>query len=90
MIEKFPFNQYLFWDTPIEDIDLQKNKRYIIERVMTRGKMQDFEILLTLYSRTEIREELKKSKILDPKTRNLCSWYFEIPEHELHASAYLS
>jgi hypothetical protein len=84
----FPFSQYLFWDAPVEDIDLQKNKRYVIERVLTKGKMDDFEKLLTLYSREEIKQELRKSKELDPKTRHFCSWYFEIPEHELHASAF--
>jgi len=32
---EFPFNQHLFWDTPIEQIDLRKNQRYVIERVLT-------------------------------------------------------
>jgi hypothetical protein len=84
----FPFSQYLFWDALAEDIDLQKNKRYVIERVMTRGKMEDFETLLTLYSKEEIREALKESKVLDPKTRHFSSWYFKIPENELHASSF--
>ena len=84
----FPFSQYLFWDAQVEDIDLQKNKRYVIERVMTRGKMEDLETLLILYSKGEIRAALKESKELDPKTRHFCSWYFEIPENELHASSF--
>ncbi len=88
MTATFPFSQYLFWDAQVEDIDLQKNKRYVIERVMTRGKMEDFKMLLTLYSREEIKEELKKSKELDPKTRHFCSWYFDIPENELHAPSF--
>ncbi|MBY0436194.1 MAG: hypothetical protein K2U26_19035 [Cyclobacteriaceae bacterium] len=86
----FPFSQYLFWDAEIADIDLQKNMRYVIERIMTRGKMTDFEKMLTLYSKDEIRAALRKSKELDPKTRHFCSWYFEIPEHELHASSFYS
>ena len=26
----FPFSKYLFWDAPIENIDIEKNKKYII------------------------------------------------------------
>jgi hypothetical protein len=84
----FPFSQYLFWDAEIADIDLRKNMRYVIERVMTRGKMQDFEKLLELYAKEEISEEIKKSKELDPKTAHFCSWYFGIPQQELHASSF--
>lgn len=90
MTSTFPFSQYLFWDAPSEDIDLQKNMRYVIERVMTRGKMEDFETLLTLYSKEEIRASLKESKELDPKTHHFCSWHFDIPESELHASSFYS
>jgi hypothetical protein len=84
----FPFSQNLFWDCDVADVDLKKNKRYVIERVITRGRMEDFEKLLTLYSKEEIKEQLKKSKELDPKTRHFCSWYFDIPENELHASSF--
>jgi hypothetical protein len=54
----------------------------VIERVMTRGKMEDFEALLTLYSKGKIRGVLKESKELDPKTRHFCSWCLDIPENE--------
>lgn len=87
-IRNFPFSQYLFWDSEIADIELEKHKRYIIERVVTRGRMEDFEKLLTLYSKEEIQSALRKAKELDPKTRHFCSWYFEIPENELHASSF--
>ena len=84
----FPFSQNLFWDSEIDDIDFQKNKRYIIERVITRGKMADFQILLSIYSKEEIKNQLRKSKELDPKTQHFCSWYFDIPQNELHASSF--
>lgn len=84
----FPFSKYLFWDSEVEDINLQKNKRYIIERVMTRGKMTDFEILLSIYTKDEIVNEIRKSKELDPKTQHFCSWYFGIPQNELQASSF--
>lgn len=39
--EKFPFSPYLFWDTEISNIDIQKHKRFIIERVLMKGKLED-------------------------------------------------
>ncbi|MBP9213810.1 MAG: hypothetical protein KBF36_04620 [Chitinophagaceae bacterium] len=86
--KKFPFSQYLFWDAAIEKIDVQKNKRYIIERVLTRGFLEDFYTLLQIYSTEEIVETLKKSKELDSKTIHFCSYYFNIPKSEMHVSSF--
>jgi hypothetical protein len=47
----------------IEKIDVQKNKRYIIERVLTRGFLEDFYTLLQIYSTEEIVETLKKQGV---------------------------
>jgi hypothetical protein len=87
-MKQFPFSQNLFWDTAIAGIDLRKHKRYVIERVITRGSLDDFKNLTMTYSKDEIAEEIKKSKELDPKTRHFCSWYFNIPINELHASSF--
>lgn len=89
-IEKgeFPFSQNLFWDTPLEKIDLIKHKNYIIERVLSRGLLKDFFFLLQLYTNEEITIAVKNSNVLDKKTIHFCSHYFRIPLNELHASSY--
>lgn len=84
----FPFSKYLFWDAPIENIDIEKNKKYIIERVVTRGFLEDFYILTQLYSRDQIVESLKRSRELDPKTVNFCSLYFHVPKSDLNVSLF--
>jgi hypothetical protein len=88
--KEFPFSRYLFWDTPIGNIDVKKNKRYIVERVVTRGFLQDFYMLTKLYSSDEIKEALRKSKELDPKTIHFCSEYFNLPKSEMHVSSFYS
>lgn len=85
---EFPFSQYLFWDTPLEKIDIIKHKNYIIERVLMHGLLKDFYFLLQLYTTEEITIAVKKSNVLDKKTINFCSHYFGIPLNELHASSY--
>jgi hypothetical protein len=84
----FPFSQYLFWDTAVENIDPILNRTYIIERVLSRGTLEDFYYLLQLYTTDEIRSAIKSSRVLDKRTVNFCSHYFKIPLNELHASSY--
>ncbi|MEO7311850.1 MAG: hypothetical protein ABIX01_15705 [Chitinophagaceae bacterium] len=85
---QFPFRQNLFWDTPIQNISIPNNKRYMVERVVIRGFLADFYVLVHIYEAEEIREALRKSKELDPKTINFCSIYFNIPKSEMHVASF--
>ena len=88
--EKFPFSKYIFWDSSVGHIDLNKHKRYVIERVLTRGFLEDVYMLTKLFSQKEIQQALRKSKELDPKTINFCSQYFNFPKSEMHVSSLYS
>ncbi len=85
---KFPFSKYLFWDASLDTIDINLHKKFIVERVVTRGFLQDLYLLQKLYSNSEISDALKKSRVLDRKTANFCSFYFNIPLNELYVSPY--
>ena len=87
---EFPFSKYLFWDTHLEMIDTQLHKKYIIERVLTKGFLSDFYLLTKMYAHDEIAAAIKSSKSLDRKTVNFCSNYFNVPLNEIHASSYYS
>lgn len=89
-MDSFPFSAYLFWDAELKTIDLEKNKAYVVERVITRGQLSDFHKLLTIYSRRDIVEALSLARQLDPKTAHFCSWYFNIPTTQLHVSSFYS
>ncbi|MBX9785231.1 MAG: hypothetical protein K2X48_18245 [Chitinophagaceae bacterium] len=84
----FPFGQNLFWDTPVQNIHLQQHKRYIIERVLTRGFLQDFYLLLKIYTIEQIKEAVVKNKELDPRTAHFCSEYFQIPKEQIPVSSF--
>lgn len=86
--EPFPFSQNLFWDSDLGDIDLEKHQHYVIERVITRGRMEDFEKLLITYNRKEIVSALLHAKELDPKSAHFCRWFFNIPLKDLHVSPF--
>jgi hypothetical protein len=86
----FPFSKYLFWDSPLENIHPEEHKTYIVERVLTKGFLKDFYLLQKMYSQNEIREAILKSNVLDPKTANFCSTFYQIPLSELHVSSFYS
>jgi hypothetical protein len=85
---QFPFSQFLFWDAEINTIDIKVHQRYVIERVLTRGLLEDFYVLTQLYTKEEIKKALKQSKELDNKTIAFCSRYFNLPQSEMHASSF--
>ena len=63
--------QSLFWDTDPKKIDLQKNAKYVIERVMDFGRDEEVRWIWNLYDKSLLREVVDDSRSLRPETRNL-------------------
>lgn len=57
-----------FWDTEPGHLDLQKNKNYIIERVLELGDERAVRWLFSKYSRREIKEVLAGSRNISRKS----------------------
>ena len=52
------FSKNLFWDVDATGLNKQKHRRFIIERVLTRGRMSDWWVLIQLYSFLIIKREI--------------------------------
>jgi hypothetical protein len=63
-------SEHLFWDVDKSKLDTDRNKTYIIERVFSRGDLDDMKILCKIYDTKTIRKEIKKAGALDNKTLN--------------------
>lgn len=50
----------IFWNTDFRKIDLIKNKKFIIQRILERGNKSEIDELIKLYSKSTIKQELKK------------------------------
>lgn len=74
------FTKNLFWDVNAADLDVQDNRRFIIERVLTRGMMRDWWTLIKLYDWDTIKTEIVQIRYLDKVTLNFCSVFFHIPK----------
>ena len=74
------FSKNLFWEIDETDLNTQKHARFIIERVLSRGRMSDWFVLTKLYSFDKMKEEVVKIRYLDKVTLNFCSTFFHIPK----------
>jgi len=78
-----PFRRELFWDIDFANLNLEKHKRLIIERVITLGNLEEFRQLLVIYKTEIIRQTIMELGYLDPKTMNFVISYFEIDKNQL-------
>ena len=76
----FPKN--LFWDVDYETIDWEKNKRWVMSRVLNKGGWQDVKELWRLYSESEIKENIVKMRSLDDRTLNFLCNFYAIPKDQ--------
>ncbi|MGB9715464.1 MAG: DUF6922 domain-containing protein [Thermodesulfovibrionales bacterium] len=71
--DKFSFlKKSLFWDVDIENLSIEKDWFFIIERVLEFGDIQDFKCLLSIFSKDQIKSVIKNSRILSPRTISFC------------------
>ena len=69
----------LFWDTDVNSIDMVKNKRYIIERILKFGNLADYSWLKTIYSPNEIEKVIIRDRSeLDKKSLNFWNNIYNI------------
>jgi len=78
-----PFRRELFWDIDFANLNLEKHKRLIIERVLTLGNLEEFRQLLVIYKTEIIRQTIMELGYLDPKTMNFVISFFEIDKNQL-------
>ena len=73
-------NKAYFWDVDITQIDEEKSKRIIIERVINYGNLREIKLIKEFYGIKEIRSTLCKLNYIDPKTLNFISLLFQVPK----------
>jgi len=73
----------LFWDVDKSTLDIEKNKRLIIDRVLQLGDLAELRYIFNLYGKEVISTEVKQIGYLDPKTLEFVSSYFAIRKEDL-------
>ena len=73
----------LFWDVDVQTIDLQKHKASVIERIVTRGRWEEFKDMLQFYGKPTVKDVVLNARWLDKRTLAFCTAFFKTPETEL-------
>lgn len=63
--DNIQFSNNLFWDIDIDQLDFEKNKRFIIQRVLEYGTLEDWKKIKTLYGLKQIGCEMQEVRNLD-------------------------
>ena len=70
----------LHWDTPWNNLDQKLHAKYIIERILEYGDIEEVKWLFGVYPQVEVTDVLKTSKRLSAKTAYFYAKYLKIPE----------
>lgn len=70
----------LFWD--VVEINPEKNRNFIIERILNFGDKEDFVWAMNFYGEKAVKERVLKSKNLDKKSCFFWCQYFNLRQRE--------
>lgn len=72
-----------FWDVDPRKIDLQKNDKYVVERVLEWGGFASLKWLLKTYGLKKIIFTFKNARGLSRRTVNFYRYLFNLKKEEL-------
>ncbi len=78
----FDFSEHLFWDVDINNLCLEKNKKFIIHRVLDYGLINDWQIISACYGINHIAKAAITIKDLDKKSMTFISLLSKIPKEK--------
>ena len=61
------FSENLFWDADPADLDFDRNRRYVVQRVLERGTVSDLGKIFRLYGIPGVVEIAKTLRALEPR-----------------------
>lgn len=70
MKKNIPFRKTLFWDVDLNKIDLKKNARFVIGRVLDFGDLEDFRVIRKLYGPKKIKQAALEHVFESPRSTN--------------------
>lgn len=81
---EFPTDMnHLFWDADSKALDLDRHKRYIIERVLELGTGDELKWLFEVYGASQVREVVCTSARLSRRTARCWANIFGLGEEEM-------
>ena len=60
------FSPHLFWDADPADLDFSKHRKYVVQRVLERGTLDDMRHMFSMYGFDNVVATSKTLRSLDP------------------------
>ena len=76
------FSPNLFWDINVDELDMHRNKSFIVNRVLDYGQWEDWKTILHYYGLEQIGSIAKDLRSLFPKSLAFISTVTHIPENQ--------
>ncbi len=73
----------LFWEYDFEKIDWQQMRNLVVQRVIERGRIDDFYAILNLYGIEGVKQAIKHLPYLNPKDLSFVCNIFELQKEQL-------
>ena len=73
-------SSHLFWDADLNKFDFDKNKKWLIKRVLEYGLFEYWQNIINYYGINDIAEVSMQFKDMDNKTLSLISALSSIPK----------
>ncbi len=74
------FSSHLFWDVDLASIDLEKNRKWLVKRVLEKGELPDWKLLKQTYDREELREAVMTMRSLERRALSFACAVLEIDQ----------
>ncbi len=73
------FSAHLFWDIDKDLLDQEKHKKFLVQRVLEYGLLDDWIVLKNLYGVEEIAKTAMTLRTLEPRALHFISTCSNIP-----------
>ena len=68
----------VFWDVDYDSLDYEKDKFFIIDKVMNFGLWRDFQETVKFYGKETLKKEVVQSPFLKKEVLNFLCFYLEL------------
>lgn len=73
----------LLWEYDLNDFDWQQMRNVVVQRVLERGRKDDFYAILNMYGVEGIREALRQIPTMNRKDMNFACVTFDLKKEDL-------
>ena len=78
-----PKFQVLFPSSDVLNLNVERDKAYIIQTLLKNSTLDGWKWMVTTYSKEDIASVLKISKVLTPRETYFWSYFLHVPQHEI-------